>query len=162
MARFLNLIYCDNCDRLKGVRIGHKAVVFHRPCRPREYDIMRVMYLVAPPGYISRFMREGALRPHKFDKAIGRYLLVARVEPMDIAKWNKTKNPIHLAPDHKTDKLRILLHRNIFGAELRYVLDGDVLRYSDDTGEGRFDCPEDARAHLKECMRHSRHHTEAI
>jgi len=83
ISRFFEPIYCRNCEGLKGFRFFRKySLIYHRPCRIREYYMERVKYFIAPIGFISAFMQSGANRPIVMSKEfLGPTLRIAPARP---------------------------------------------------------------------------------
>jgi len=158
MSRIIRLFYCDNCEYLKGFNLLGFTVLFHRPCAPKDYMASKVQAYIAPPGFVSAFMRDDACT---MSPDVGPYLSVYRIGPDAAVKtaWAYPGEipPILANPDYKIENLNILEYRNIFGARFRYVIDqcsltGEKLYYVEDSGTEQIEHPRD---HLKECMRYA-------
>ena len=146
-----HLIYCRNCESLKGVKVFGYTLLFHRPCRVPEYYMHRVRYYIAPPGFVSGFMRSDAT----IIDVKGESFRIARIDEKPFMEaWRDAKpGKVALTPDPYFERVRVLRHTNIFGAELRYAFDDGRLYYKEDSGEDRFDSRLEAILHLRECMK---------
>ncbi len=145
------LIECLNCGKLKGLTAFGYTVLFHRPCRVPEYDMHRVKYFIAPPGFVSGFMRSDAIMD---DLLLGECFRIARIDEKSFMEAWRDAEPgkVALTPDPYTERILVQRHTNILGAELRYALDEGRLYYAESSGEDRFDSRFEAALHLLGCM----------
>ncbi len=156
---YKHLVYCDNCECLKGVCILGKKLVWHKPCKPVEFDMYSLQRCIAPPGYISTFMRKEAT---KISPIIGPYLQVFRIDPDANLKFTMSyfsdPEKVTLAPEPKIDRLRINRFLNAFGAKMRYVIEFNPypevprLYYVDTSNQNQACGKWHARDYLKQVM----------
>jgi len=135
------------------LRVTFKEPV--RQYRGPEYDLYEVMRSLLPPGFVSGFMRDDAV---KVSPKQGLYIQVARLdEPITVAYLMDEDPPTELR--HITARLEMSSYRTAFGAHIHYVVDPvtHVMYYSDNHGgpdtQSYHLYSREARNHLRRVMR---------